>query len=168
MAVAWQMPEGATLIYRHFGAADKAEIAQGLRQITFARNLQFLIGQDVELAVQVGADGVHFPERDLVGGTELRKCYPDWLLTGAAHCVDAVRLCVESGLDAAIVSPVFVSESKSAGTPIGVAVFTAIARHMDIPVIALGGVSRDTVPTLLKSGASGIAGVSIFIGTNHE
>lgn len=164
LAVARNLPIGATLIYRHFGADDRVLVAQDLRQISFARNLQFLIGQDVDLAIQVGADGVHLPERDLARGVDLRKRYPDWLLTGAAHSRAAVAKCAENKLDAAILSPVFASDSTSAGTPIGISVLVDITQSFDIPIIALGGMSGVTAPQLNGCGAAGIAGVSMFVG----
>ena len=163
VAVARKLPEGAAIIYRHFGSVDKVEVAQGLRQISFARNLQFLVGQDVELAVQVGADGVHLPERDLARGTALRQQYPDWLLTGAAHTIEAVEMCANNGLDAAILSPVFLSDSKSAGMPMGVTTLTVYTKQTDFPIFALGGVSPNRVTRLYGSGAAGIAGVSYFV-----
>jgi len=162
------LPEGSTIIYRHFGNNDKVVTAQALRQIAFARNLQFLIGQDVELAVQVGADGVHLPEHELGRGAELRQKYPDWLMTGAAHSSDAVKISANNKLDAAILSPVFASDSKSAGKPMGVSTFADIAAKANVPVIALGGVSCENVEKLYDSGAAGIAGVSMFSGGCHD
>ena len=164
LEVARSLPKGATLIYRHFGAQDKRASASELRQIAFARNLQFLIGQDVELAMQVGADGVHLPERELGQGAVLRARYPDWLITGASHSKNAVETCAENGLDAAILSPIFTSSSKSAGASIGVSALADIAKSVGVPIIALGGISGRTVSELYGSGAAGIAGVSMFVG----
>jgi len=162
------LPEGSTLIYRHFGNKDKVVTARALRQIAFARNLQFLIGQDVELAAQIGAAGVHLPERELGRGAELRQKYPDWLMTGAAHSSDAVKISANNKLDAAIVSPIFVSDSKSACKPMGVTAFANIATKTNVPIIALGGISSENVEKLYDSGAAGIAGVSMFSGGCHD
>jgi len=167
LAAAQTLPEGATLIYRHFGAADKMATAKALRQIASIRNLQFLVGQDVELAAQIGADGVHLPERELALGLDVRKRYPDWLITGAAHSYAAVKTCADYKLDAAILSPVFTSDSKSAGEPIGVSAFTDIVTKTNIPVIALGGISSEAAAKLYGCGAAGIAGVSMFAGSCH-
>jgi len=168
LAVARSLPEGTTLIYRHFGAADKTETAKALRQIASVRKLQFLVGQDVELAAQIGADGVHLPERELASGLGVRKRYPHWLITGAAHSYAAVKTCAGYKLDAAILSPVFASDSKSAGDPIGVSAFTNIVTKANIPVIALGGISSETAMELFGCGATGLAGVSMFFGGCHD
>ncbi len=166
LRIARKLPLGATLIYRHFGAGDRVVIAGELRQISFARNLQFLIGQDAGLAAKIGADGLHLPERELGQGVVLRARYPAWLLTGAAHSRGGVKRCAENGLDAAILSPVFTSASKSASQPIGTEMLADIAKAIKIPIIALGGISGATAPELYTSGATGIAGVSMFVSAH--
>ena len=79
------LPKGSTLIYRHFGADNKVAIATALRQICFVRDVQFLIARDEELAMVIGADGLHLPEKYLPHAPKLRVRYPDWLLSGAVH-----------------------------------------------------------------------------------
>ena len=167
LAAARILPKGATLIYRHFGDKNKVETAKALRQTTFAQNLQFLIGQDAELAVLVGADGVHLPERESARGAGLRQQYPNWLITGAAHSYGAIKICADNKVDAVILSPVFASDSKSAGKPIGVSTFTDMVAKASVPIIALGGISSETALALLGSGAAGLAGVSMFSGEHH-
>ena len=163
-AAAKTLPRGSALIYRHFGAKDKQEVAAGLRNICFARGLQFLVGQDEDLARGCGADGLHLPERELGRAQALRKLYPDWMLTGAAH--SAAALAQTNALDAALLSPVFDSQSPSAGAPLGIGTFTKIVRGAPAPVFALGGINEKTAPQLLGSGAAGIAGVSGIGGSN--
>ncbi|MDB2437285.1 hypothetical protein N9W89_01100, partial [Hellea sp.] len=81
---AGNLPKGATLIYRHFGSAHRFVDAEALRQISFARGQQFLIGADPQLAIEVGADGVHFRRNAKLEGPALwrRRC-PDWLISMA-------------------------------------------------------------------------------------
>jgi len=153
------IPQGATIIYRHFGSAHKFVDAEALRQITFTRGQQFLIGDDPELAIEVGADGVHF-RRDnaLVEPTLWRQRCPDWVISMAG---------IKSGnyignlsvLDGLLISSVFASQSPSAGEPIGVEGFTQKTRDLPVPIFALGGINKDTAPKLLGSGAAGIAGI---------
>ncbi len=161
-AIAKTLHHGSTLIYRHFGASNKTEIATHLRQITLSRNIQFLIGKDVRLAEDVGADGVHLPEEDLEATAKIHNKHPNWLLSGAAHSRGALKMCSKLGLDAAIVSPVFASKSASASKPMGVAEFSKLAIEVNIPVFALGGINADNANLLLGTGAAGMAGVSGF------
>jgi len=156
---AQRLPRGATLIYRHFGSAHRFVDAEALRQVTLEREQQFLIGADPELAIEVGADGVHFRRDAKLKAPRLwRQRCPDWIISMAG---------IKSGeyqddlsvLDGLLVSSVFPSQSPSAGTPIGIESFSKLARGLAVPVFALGGVNKTTAPKLLGSGAAGIAGI---------
>lgn len=160
------LPKGSTLIYRHFGAENRRDMARALRQICFVRSLQFLIGQDEALAYDVGADGLHLPEKDLKRGKVLRARYPNWLLSGAVHSPASLEHV--DGLDGMILSCVFKSESSSASVPLGVEKLRAVAHTSPISVFALGGICRKNVHELIGSGVAGIAGVAAFGGDQHD
>ena len=154
-----QLPRRAAIIYRHFGSKDKLEDAKYLRQITFEREQQFLIGADPELAIKVGADGVHFRRDAKVSGPALwRQRCPHWLISMAG---------IKSGtyegelsvLDGLLISSVFPSQSSSAGEPIGLSAFEQKVQSLPLAVFALGGINKKTAPKLLGSGAAGIAGI---------
>lgn len=154
-----EIPCGAAIIYRHFGSAHKFVDAEVLRDITFDRGQQFLIGDDPALAIDVGADGVHF-RRDakLESPTLWRHRCPDWLISMAGIKTGAYEGDL-SVLDGLFISSVFSSQSPSSGSPIGVKTLSDKAQNLPVPIFALGGVNKDTAPKLLGSGAAGIAGV---------
>lgn len=159
VSVAERLPRGAGVIYRAFGAADASAVALALRRVAKRRGLVLLIGADAALAARAGADGVHLPERDLRRGRRLRQQHPDWLIIGAAHSTRALSAAGAAGLDAALVSAVFPSNSTSAKralTPVRFAQLTAKAR---LPVYALGGVQGATARRLIGTGAAGLAAV---------
>lgn len=160
-----RLPRGAALIYRHFGAPEREDVAGILRQICFEKQLQFLVGQDVSLAVSVGADGVHLPERDLKTAAELRRRYPDWIISAATHSLEALRAASVTSLDAAIVSPVFESQSPSAGASLTIETFSTWVRQVELPVFALGGIDHVNAHLLKGSGGAGLAGISGFART---
>lgn len=163
-AVADRLPRGAGIVFRAFGAEDAAEQGRRLRAIADARGLILLAGADPELAENIGADGLHVPQR-LVGDlSRLRARHGDYLITAAAHDLDAIRAAEEAGADAAIVSPVFPSSSPSAGRPLGVDGLKALVAATALPVYALGGVRADTVAHLAESGVAGIAAVEALAG----
>ncbi len=162
VGLARTLPAGAAIIYRHFGASNRLDLAQTLRKASRECGLQFLIGADAKLAEQVGADGVHLPERTLERVLDLRLRHPAWLITGAAHNERAVAKCADLNLDAALLSPVFASTSPSAGTPLGVKALKRLAGTYKVALMALGGVNVRTAPALPGTGAAGLAGVSGF------
>ncbi len=160
-AAAQRLPERAAIVYRHFGHHDRLKTVQRLRQITLARGQQLLIGADPVLAIEVGADGVHFKRDEAVALPMIwRARCPDWIITmaglknGRAYTGDI------SCLDGLFVSSVFESISPSAGAPIGVDAFKTLCKALPVPVIALGGIESGNARELIGSGAAGIAGVS--------
>lgn len=162
--VAERLPSGAAVVFRAFGAPDAAAWGSRLREITRRRGLTLLVGADAVLALAIGADGVHLPERLAGQASALRAAHPDWLITMAAHGEAAARAGASIGVDALVVSPIFPSRSPSAGAPLGVAGLKRIVEAVDTPVYALGGVRADTVARLLDTGIVGIAAVEALNG----
>lgn len=160
-ALARRLPRGAAVVYRHFGAADRASVARTLAAIARRRGLVLLIGADAPLASAVGAAGVHLPERMANEGASLRRTRPGWLITAAAHGPRALRRA--TGLDAVVLSPVFASRSPSAGKPLGLTRARLMARTAMAPVIALGGVGRRAVRAITHTGFAGVAGIDLFL-----
>jgi thiamine-phosphate pyrophosphorylase len=159
LAIADRLPRGAGVIYRAFGAADALKTARALRRIAERRGLILLIGADAVLAARSGAHGVHLPERHLHQAARLRARRPDWLITGAAHSGRAVHAAGRVGLDAALVSPVFPSNSSSAKTVLTPVRFALLTAQASLPVYALGGVKAATAQRLIGTGAAGLAAV---------
>lgn len=156
-AVAAALPARSGVIYRAFGADDALPRARRLRAIAAERGLILLIGADESLAEACGADGVHLPEAMVAKAGTLRAAHPTWILTAAAHSLTAATRAAAAGCDAALVSTVFVSNSPSAGAPIGAEAFASLVRAAPLPVYALGGVNAQTARRLTASGAQGFA-----------
>jgi thiamine-phosphate pyrophosphorylase len=158
LAAAKRLPRGTAVVYRHFGATDRAHIARQLAAICRSRALILLIAADPELARRVGADGVHWPEariapRDGPG-----------LITAAAHNADAVARAARYGADACILSPVFPTRSKPRREPLGVFRASQLAQRSAIPVIALGGVTARNAQLLAGRGFAGVAAIDALMG----
>lgn len=157
--VAERLPAGAAVVFRAFGALDAAVQGRRLREITRRSGLLLLVGADPALALAVEADGLHLPERLASTLPDLRQAQPDWLITVAAHGLDAARAGAKIGADALVASPIFPSHSPSAGAPLGLEGLNRIVEAVETPVYALGGVRADTVAGLLNAGIVGIAAV---------
>ena len=157
VAIAAKLPAGTAVVYRHFGAADRHDIALALRDI---RKLKLLIGADDKLATEVRADGVHLPERLAHRAEILKRRRPGWIVTAAAHSTTALRRA--RGADAAVLSPIFVSRSASAGAALGLERAARMAAASPVPVIGLGGVTHARAAILIRRGFAGAAGVDLF------
>jgi len=152
-----RLPKGAVVVYRTFGDSGAEVMATRLRTVTRARGVRLLIGADDGLALRVGADGVHLPERLSHRILALRRRQPGWLISVAAHNRAAVRK--GRGADAIVLSAVFPSRSPSAGPALGPLRFAQLVRASRAPVIALGGVNKQNAPRLISTGAAGLAAI---------
>ncbi|MEP6342703.1 MAG: thiamine phosphate synthase [Maricaulaceae bacterium] len=154
------LPHGCAVIYRHFGAANRKVTARLLREATQSAGQQLLIGGgDADLALSVGADGVHFKrDAELVGPFRLRKQHPNMLITMAALKGEAYQAPFTC-LDGLFVSSIFPSGSPSAGSPIGTQTLKTICAELSVPVFALGGITQQTAPRLKGTGISGFAAI---------
>lgn len=157
-AVLETLPPEVGVIFRPFGAP--AAVTQGRRLAAIARRrgLTLLAGADPDLALAIGADGLHLPERLAQELPALRAAHPDWILTAAAHGPAGLI-----AADALLVSPVFPSNSPSAGAPLGVEAFADLVAAAPAPVYALGGVTAETAARLEFTGAAGLAAIEAFL-----
>lgn len=159
IAAAQSLPNGTAIMYRHFGKADKFEEAKALRQITFEKSQQFLIGADPELAIAIGADGVHFKRDALLAAPTLwRHRCPEWIISMAGIKQGEYHADI-SVLDALFVSSIFKSQSPSAGEPIGNKALKEKTQTLPVNIFALGGIDKKTAPNLIGSGAAGLAAI---------
>jgi thiamine-phosphate pyrophosphorylase len=153
VAIAWRLPRGTAVVYRHFGTPDRRRTARKLAHICRRRGLPFLIAADPELARRVGADGVHWPERRL----PLRREDGAGIVTASAHSAGALHRAREAGADAAILAPLFSTSSGSANPPLGLFRASQLARSAALPVIALGGINAQNIHRLAGRGFAGVA-----------
>lgn len=150
------LPPGTGVIYRHFGAVDRLVIARNLRQATLKRGLPLLLANDAELAKQVRADGVHWPEAQAHKARHWQGAF--FYQTQSVHSTRGLR---EAVCDAVLFSTVFPSNSPSAGEALGALRFRKLAQHSDKLVYALGGVNGETAGAV--SAHSGVAGIEGFV-----
>jgi thiamine-phosphate pyrophosphorylase len=162
VAAAHALPRGTAVVYRHFGAPDRARVARALARCCRGRGLVLLVAADPELAARVGAAGVHWPERLLPAQ---RAPAHGRLVTAAAHSAAALARAAAYGADAVTLSPIFPTASTSPRPPLGLFRASQIARASAAPVLALGGVEGARARRLAGRGFAGIAAVDGLVGT---
>jgi thiamine-phosphate pyrophosphorylase len=160
--IAERLPRGAGVVFRAFGAPDAAAQGRRLAAIARRRGLVLLAGADAGLAAQIGAAGVHLPERLVHRARRLKADHPRWIVTAAAHSARAARRALAAGADAVVVSPAFASRSASAGAPLGPVRLALLARAAQGPAYALGGVTNESARRLAGVRLVGLAAVDAF------
>jgi len=139
------------IILRHYDTPSRAraDLAKKLRLASVSQGVRLLIAGDQRLAHHVKADGLHLPRWLVKRGYDWRRrVQPGFVITAAAHNEAELIAAAQSGVDAALLSPVFPTASHPEANALGPVKFATLAGRVPIPVYALGGVTRTTVQRL--------------------
>ena len=162
---------GATCVQLREKEAEDAFIlqeAQELNALCRRYGVPFLVNDRPDLAQAVGADGVHVGQED-TGLTEARNLLgPNALLGGSAHTVEEALAAQAAGADYLGCGAVFGSGTKHNVSQMPLETLTAICQAVDIPVVAIGGVSLDNLPLLADTGIAGVAVISGLFATDDK
>ncbi|MDP3871677.1 MAG: thiamine phosphate synthase [Methyloversatilis sp.] len=154
---------GAVLLqYRNKSpvAASRLADARALRAITTVCGTRFIINDDVELAHEVGADGVHVGREDSDPAAARRRLGPAALI--GVSCYNDARLARDArraGADYVAFGAMFASATKPAAPVADRARFAEVA-DLGIARCAIGGITLDRAPLLIEAGADLLAVVS--------
>lgn len=139
-------------------------LAWELRDLTGHHGARLLINGRVDIALAVGADGVHLGISTLGVAEARRLLGPDRLIGYSAHGVAEAERAAAAGADFVTLGPVYHTPSKAAyGPPTGLTLLGEAARRLTIPLFALGGVKLSHVAEVMSAGAYGIALISPII-----
>jgi len=129
-------------------------LAQRVLKLAHACGAKVLLNGDVQLAQELGADGVQLSARQLVELHERPAL--DWC-AASCHNIEELRRAQELGCDFALLSPVLPTQSHPGAPHLGWDSFAAIAAGASIPVYALGGLTDGDRQIAWQHGAHGIA-----------
>jgi thiamine-phosphate pyrophosphorylase len=123
-----------------------------------------MINDRVDLALALGADGVHLRADSLPVAVARRLLGADRLIGVSAHSTDEVARAESDGADFAVLGPIYETPSKRAyGPPIGLRPIEEARRRCRIPVFAIGGITVARVAEVRRAGAYGVAAVSAIL-----
>ena len=141
---------------KDLSARELFELACSIRDIASGTKTRVLINDRLDIALAAGIDGVHLPGNGLPAG----KVRPLVRLLGiSVHSVEEAVQAESARADFVVFGPVFDSPGK---TPVGLEPLRQAAQAVQIPVLAIGGITFDNAAQVLQAGASGIAGIRLF------
>ena len=136
------------------------EEAREIKKLCNARKIPFVINDSVDIALAMDADGVHVGQSDMEAGDVREKLGPDKIIGVSAQTVEQAKLAEAHGADYLGVGAVFATGSKDDAVEVGPQILRDICQAVSIPVIAIGGISKENVSQLTGSGICGIAVIS--------
>ena len=138
--------------------ADRAALAVSLARRAAAPAAAMIVVNDrPDVAVAVGAAGVHLGEDDLPVPLARRVVGPGLLVGRTAHGLDEARAALRDGADCLGVGPCFPSSTKSFGTEAPRSFLAAVGGSFGLPVFAIGGVTLDRLDELARLGLRRVA-----------
>jgi len=152
----------AALQFRHKGndRTEKIRIAAELRQICQDNSIPFIVNDDLQLAIELDADGLHLGQGD-GDPVEARNILgPHRLLGISTHTLDEALAAQEAGANYIGFGAMFPSRSKNVEYLPGQAGLENIRPHIHIPIVAIGGITRNNAHKVIDSGADAIAVIS--------
>lgn len=129
-------------------------------------NIPFVINDNVEIAKEINADGVHVGQSDMKAENVRAILGENKILGVSVQTVEQALLAERQGADYLGVGAVFPTGSKADAEDVSYETLKAICEAVDIPVVAIGGISDGNVLKLKGSGISGIAVISAIFAAN--
>jgi thiamine-phosphate pyrophosphorylase len=139
-----------------------------IRSLTEDANALFIMNDDLDIALASGADGVHLGQKDLPV-QDARKMVPgDFIIGVSVGSVEEAIRAERAGADYLALSPTFSTRSKDdAGDGHGLVTLREIASATRLPVIAIGGITRYNLRSVIAAGAEGVAVISAVVGERN-
>lgn len=154
---------GVTLVQYRAKTASSAEMyaeALQLKELCDSFNVPLIINDRLDIAMAVGAAGVHLGQDDLPCAAARRILGEDYLIGVSAHNPEEARAALLCGADYLGCGAVFGTATKADVQKLGTDGLAAICREKGLPVVGIGGVTADNYREVRAAGADGAAIVS--------
>jgi thiamine-phosphate pyrophosphorylase len=137
------------------------EVGMQMRRLTRDRGVSLVVNDRVDVAMAVGADGVHLGQDDVPVAAARELMGPDAIVGASVSNPEEAYAAEAAGASYVSFGPVFATASKAdAGRPVGTGLLGAIKKAVSVPVLAIGGINRDNVREVMSAGADGVAVIS--------
>lgn len=150
--------------YRNKHASTKEMFEEALKLRKICKDATFLINDRVDIALAIGADGVHIGNDDMPYGVARKLLGKKKIIGVTVHSVKEAVEAQKMGADYLGVSPIFSTDTKKdAGIPVGVELIKEIKRFVSIPIIAIGGINLSNASGVIRAGADGLCAISAVV-----
>lgn len=141
-----------------FWSDEVFKVAKDIMRLKREFDFTFIINDYVDVAGEVAADGVHVGRDDMSIPDIRKRLKRDVIVGYSSHSLDEALRASRAGADYVALGAIFPSMTKGPGHPVqGIDNLRLVVRSVDKPVVAIGGINRENVREVLKTGVAAIA-----------
>jgi thiamine-phosphate pyrophosphorylase len=146
---------------------DFIEQAQSIKEYLQSKRVPLIINDRVDVALAVGADGVHLGQTDMPLDMA-KKIIGDSMIIGiSAESLEDAIAAEQGGADYLGVSPIYATPTKTdTAPPLGLEGLRAIRQKVNLPLVGIGGLNRDNAAAVIQHGGDGVAVVSAIVAAD--
>lgn len=146
---------------KDLSAAALVALAGELVAAVRGTSTRLLVNGRPDIALIVGARGVHLPEEGLPPG-QVKAAFPSLLVGVSCHSLSAARRAAEEGADFVMFGPVFKTPGKEERAW-GTRALAEVVAAVPVPVHAIGGIGMSNVDQVWRTGCAGVAAIRAFL-----
>lgn len=140
------------------------EEGRALKKLLEAYQVPLIINDRVDVAMAIGADGVHLGQDDIDIADARRLVGPNVIIGISVESVSDAREAAANGADYLGLSPVYATQTKTdTAPPLGLKGVRHIRREVTLPLVAIGGIKKQNCAEVMAAGADGLAVVSAIV-----
>lgn len=158
---------GVTVVQlREKKLSSRGFIEEALEVKRIINGVPIIINDRIDIALAVEANGVHLGNDDMPVDIARRILGKDFIIGASAGSVEEAIEKEKMGADYIAVSPVFSTPTKpDAGPPLGLEGIKEMKKFVKVPLIGIGGINKENVIDVMRSGADGVAVVSAIVSS---
>lgn len=158
---------GVTLVQLRMKDADSRdfyEMALKMKELCEEYQVPFVINDRIDIALAVGADGIHLGQSDIPAEVARRLLGPDQIIGITAKSKAEIDEAVKAGADYVGSGALYSTQTKADCKTMDLGVFAELCQFSAVPIVGIGGITRETAPFVIEAGAAGIAVSSAILG----
>lgn len=158
--IASAKPDRIILREKHLSQADLLSLALPCKKICDKYGVKFSVNSSIETALAVGSD-LHLPYQIFVENIKTLATFNT--IGVSVHSVSEAENAERLGASYLVAGHIFATDCKKGLAPRGLEYLSDIVRSVKIPVLGIGGITKERIPKVLETGASGICVMSHFM-----
>lgn len=147
---------------------EKRELGKRLQQLCKEFNVPFIVNDDIDLALELDADGVHIGQDD-ASAEAVRAKIGAKILGVSAHSLEEVEVAIRAGADYIGIGPIYHTDTKKDAKEVRGTVLISDVRSQGnaIPIVGIGGITATNAAPVFHAGGDGVAVISEISGSDQ-